>query len=196
MNSSSNRRSMRQQNHVFTEEAALTVAILSDTHAHLDRSVIERIKGADIAIHAGDVSDACVLDELSLHVKHVFAVAGNNDAPDLWPLDQQEIVNALPEMIDLDLPGGRIAIEHGHRFGGKPPHEALRAAHPEARIVVYGHTHKITCDQDGLPWVVNPGAAGLVRNHGGPTCLMLEVNNIAWSLTVHRSDGTSKLKVS
>ena len=81
----------------------------------------------------------------------------------------------------MKLPGGTIAVEHGHRFGfSQPNHKNLIAAYPEARAIVYGHTHKQLIDQSSTPWVLNPGAAGVVRNQGGPRCLVLNTNHKEW----------------
>ena len=55
----------------------------------------------------------------------------------------------------------------------QPDHESLRAAHPDAKVIVYGHTHIMTIDDAKSPWVVNPGAAGATRTNGGPSCLIL-----------------------
>ena len=49
-----------------------------------------------------------------------------------------------------------------------------------ARAVVYGHTHRLLCDQLEEPWVLNPGAAGQVRTFGGPSCLVLHAEPLAW----------------
>ena len=71
--------------------------------------------------------------------------------------------------------------KHGHRFGfSHPDHDKLRAAHPEAKLIVYGHTHKQIIERDTDPWIVNPGAAGLVRNQGGPRCLILTADGDDW----------------
>jgi hypothetical protein len=75
----------------------------------------------------------------------------------------------------LALTGGAIVIEHGHRFGfTQPCHDALRTEYSDARLIVYGHTHKQVIDKKQMPWICNPGVAGLVRNQGGPRCLLLD----------------------
>jgi predicted phosphodiesterase len=51
---------------------------------------------------------------------------------------------------------------HGHQVGSPTP-ELLRAAHPHADIIVYGHTHRHHVDDGGGSLVVNPGAAGPAR---------------------------------
>jgi len=87
----------------------------------------------------------------------------------------------------VELPGGILAVEHGHRHGFKAPdHQRLRAAHADARAVVYGHTHKQVVEQGSDPWILNPGAAGRERTNGGPACLILHAGEQAWRIETHR----------
>jgi predicted phosphodiesterase len=92
----------------------------------------------------------------------------------------------------LDLPGGIVKVEHGHEHDWRrPEHDDLRTAHPEARMVVYGHTHRKVIDDFHRPWVVNPGAAGDTRNHGGPSCLILHASRNSWHIDSYRFEGDS-----
>lgn len=167
------------------------VGILSDTHGHLDDRIAEIIRDCDFAVHAGDIMGAHVLEQLNPR-ERVIAVAGNNDHPGVWNGDDADIVSALPKMTDLELPGGTIRIEHGHRLGGFPDHDQLRWDHAEVRMVVYGHTHKRTIDQQAEPWIVNPGAAGKERTKGGPSCLILHASEAEWIIeTVLYADTTA-----
>ncbi|HHQ69657.1 MAG TPA: metallophosphoesterase, partial [Halothiobacillaceae bacterium] len=54
--------------------------------------------------------------------------------------------------------------------------------HPEARAIVYGHTHRRVIDQSQIPWVLNPGAAGRIRAIVGPGCLLLNAQADVWSV--------------
>ncbi len=159
----------------------ITVGILSDSHGFLDPRVAETVNLCDHIVHAGDIFNAHVLSQLK-PIKQLIAVAGNNDFSDFWKDEEAEIVNDLPSIDTLELPGGLLAVEHGHRFGNHPEHEKLRAAHDDARIIVYGHTHHRVIDQDAEPWVVNPGASGKVRTHGGPSCLVLHASTDEWKI--------------
>ncbi len=166
---------------------SVTVAILSDTHAELHPEIEALVRQCDIAIHAGDICDGNVLDALHPKTGQVIAVAGNNDHPKLWPEDQAEQVEALPHIAALELPGGLVKVEHGHRHDMmSPDHEDLRMAHPEARLVVYGHTHKKVIDDYKMPWVVNPGAAGATRTRGGASCLILTASQALWRIDSYR----------
>ncbi len=165
----------------------VSVAILSDTHGVLHPQIEALVRDCDIAIHAGDIFDGRILDRLQPKSGRVVAVAGNNDHEGIWPEDQHERVRALPEVAQLELPGGIIRIEHGHRHSWKrPSHDDLRAAHPEARAIVYGHTHKKVIDDYSSPWVINPGAAGATRTRGGPSCMILHATADLWRIESFR----------
>jgi len=158
----------------------VTVGILSDSHGYLDPRIENTVNRCDYIIHAGDIFNAQIIEQLKPK-KKLIAVAGNNDHPAAWKEEEAAIVSALPDISRLELPGGLIIVEHGHRLGNKPDHEELRSDHTEARLIVYGHTHHRIIDQSAEPWVVNPGASGKVRTHGGPSCLVLNASESTWS---------------
>jgi len=156
-----------------------TVGILSDTHGHLDERVLDIMNGCDHIIHAGDICGAGMLDILKPKIM-LHAVAGNNDYEGAWDAAEADVVNALPKQVKLQLPGGLLIVEHGHRLGDNPDHDQFRWDHAEARVVVYGHTHRRVIDQSAEPWIVNPGAAGATRTRGGPSCLVLHAREDEW----------------
>jgi len=159
----------------------VTVGILSDSHGYLHPGVKDTVNQCDYIVHAGDIFNAAVLEQLEPK-KELIAVAGNNDFPDFWDPSEADVVNALPKNSSLELPGGLLVVEHGHRLGNMPDHTDLRWDHAEARLIVYGHTHRRVVDQKEDPWVVNPGASGNVRNHGGPSCLVLRASEDEWTI--------------
>jgi uncharacterized protein len=93
----------------------------------------------------------------------------------------------LPLEATLELPGGPLVVVHGDRvLPARERHERLRRQHAQARAVVYGHTHRLLCDQREQPWVLNPGAAGRARTFGGPSCLVLHADLRTWRVEVMR----------
>lgn len=160
-----------------------TVAIISDTHTVLDPRVAEAISHADIAIHAGDIGNASVLSAMHPRTGRVIAVTGNNDHAIFWPENQSDVIASMPEIAYFELPGGSVAIEHGHKHSSySPDHQSLRDAYPDAKLVVYGHTHQQVIDDESTPWVVNPGAAGATRTNGGPSYLLLTASEQDWKI--------------
>ncbi|MDH5767008.1 MAG: metallophosphatase family protein, partial [Gammaproteobacteria bacterium] len=106
------------------------IAIISDTHGVIDKNIIDVIKSCDQVLHAGDICGGHILDQLNSILPDVTAVAGNNDASGLWPVDQTHIVNSLPQIAEIRLPGGILVMEHGHRHGMQQPcHASLRKTH-------------------------------------------------------------------
>ena len=171
----------------FDTNDAVTVAIISDTHAFLHPEIERLIHQCDVAIHAGDICNADTLHAIRPKTGQVVAVTGNNDHERSWPVEQKDILSTIPRVASLKLPGGLVKIEHGHVFDmHKPEHEDLRHAHPEARLVVYGHTHRKVIDDFKQPWVVNPGAAGATRTRGGASCLVLTATESLWKIDSYR----------
>ena len=172
--------------------SAHKIAIVSDTHEVLDKNIAEIVRQCDIAIHAGDIGCNAVLEALQPKLGHVIAVAGNNDKPYLWDFSEWDIVKNLPQKVELTVAGGKIAIEHGHAHDMyKPSHDDLRQAHPNARLIVYGHTHIQVIDKDNpSQWVANPGASGDTRNKGGPSCMVLSIDSNDWDLQVFKFESS------
>jgi len=166
----------------------MRVAILSDTHGQLDARIAELIERCDIAVHGGDIGSADVLSRLRPRSGRVHAVIGNNDVARKWPEDERALLERLPEQDRVALPGGELVVVHGHQLSAKGRHDRLRRQYPQARAIVYGHSHRLVADCESDPWVLNPGAAGRARTCGGPSCMLLSATAGDWSLSIHRFD--------
>ncbi len=132
----------------------MRVAVLSDTHTvgntrPLPTGAWPYIEIADHILHAGDVCDPALLHELRSFAA-VTAVMGNCDGTDVraWGASDEAI---------LELAGVRVAMVHdAGAKGGR--WERMRARFPEARVVVFGHSHlPFYEDRDGL-LLFNPGS--------------------------------------
>lgn len=167
--------------------SSLRIALLADTHGTLDACIAACVADCDYAVHAGDIGNAAVLEALRPRVAPVIAVRGNNDTSTKWPRADHALLKALPETAQLDLPNGILAVVHGHRAGAvRDRHARLRSQFPTARAIVYGHSHRLVCDQNESIWVLNPGAAGRARTYGGPSCLILHVEVRRWHVEIRR----------
>ena len=164
-----------------------TIAIISDTHGYLDPQIAAKIRQCDIAIHAGDVGNAQVMESIQPKSGQVYLVRGNNDVAAKWPNEQRDRLHELQEYLTLEVPGGSIAVIHGHKQNPVAArHALLRKRYPFARAIVYGHSHRLCIDQEEIPWVLNPGAAGKARTYGGPSCIILHVSHNSWHLDTIR----------
>lgn len=164
----------------------MRVAIVADTHGFLDPRVEQVVAACDVAVHCGDIGDG-VLPRLQPGTGTVVAVRGNNDAPatEAGPLAREAL---------LDLPGGTLVVVHGDRLPASRRHAGLRRAYPHARVVVYGHSHRLLCDRAQRPWVANPGAAGRRRTYGGPSCLVLVAGPDGWRVRTRRFTPLAKTR--
>jgi putative phosphoesterase len=164
----------------------MRVLLLSDTHGQLDARIAMLARMCDVVVHAGDIGNAAILDELRAGGTRVFAVRGNNDVPSKWPRVDRKTLDTLDENARIELAGGLLIATHGDRYAPSTRHARLRAAYPDARAVVYGHSHRLIVDEQASPWILNPGAAGRTRTYGGPSCLILEASARQWRVEAHR----------
>jgi len=124
------------------------IGLISDTHGLVRAEVHRALAGVELILHAGDVGEDEILDELAL-IAPVRAVYGNTDAPGR-PRLEAELV--------LTVGGVTIHVSHGHEVG-RPTPEALLERYPQD-VIVYGHTHRQLVTRADGRLVVNPGAAG------------------------------------
>jgi putative phosphoesterase len=114
----------------------MEIAIIADTHMprgtrRLPEACVERLRSADLIIHAGDLMELSVLRELESYGP-VVAVSGN--------VDDAEVRMALPALAVVAAGEQRIYVIHD---AGPSPRrlERLRSRFPEADAVVFGHSH-------------------------------------------------------
>jgi len=163
-----------------------SVLILSDTHGQLHDGIARLSEQVDWVVHCGDIGDAHVLGRLQPR-NRVVTVLGNNEAPSRARPEDSRLFDSLPESAELALPGGVLAVVHGHRHNpARRRHELLRRRFPAVRAIAYGHSHKWLIDDALQPLVINPGAAGRDRTHGGPSCLLLQASSASWFFSFHR----------
>lgn len=159
---------------------ARRIALLADSHGQVLPTLLERLTRVDLIVHAGDLGSSAVMKALA-GIAPLYAVAGNNDTPQRWPPGEARDCEALAQVLSIDVAGGRLVVIHGHQYPRVASrHARLRDAFPDARCVVYGHSHRRCLDQDALPWVVNPGASGKARAHGGAGGWLLSVSQTGW----------------
>ena len=139
---------------------------------------MERLRAADLVLHAGDLSSLAFLEELRALGPAVEAVCGNADEPALQAL--------LPAQRVVDVEGVRIGMTHAPG----PAEERgarLAARFPGCDAVVYGHTHVAQVARVGETWILNPGSPTERRRASAGHSLLelrVEVGRIEPSLIV------------
>ncbi|HEX8066651.1 MAG TPA: metallophosphoesterase family protein [Thermoleophilaceae bacterium] len=132
----------------------MLIAVIADTHMPRGRralpdACVERMRAADLIVHAGDFTAPEALAEIEALGPPVAAVHGNVDAP--------ELRRRLPETRTIDAEGARIAVVHdaGPARGRL---ERMRLRFPDAAAVVFGHSHMpLHEERDGFQ-IFNPGS--------------------------------------
>jgi putative phosphoesterase len=131
------------------------LAIISDTHLprggrRLPEACLERIRGADLLLHAGDFMTAAVYREIEAIGPPLHAVYGN--------VDDFELTQQLPEERVVEAGGARIAMLHdaGHGAGRLA---RMRERFGElAEALVFGHSHMPLHEEAGGFQIFNPGS--------------------------------------
>ncbi len=147
----------------------MLVAIISDTHLPrggraLPEGCVERLRAAELILHAGDVVAQSFLDELRKLGPPVEAVCGNMDEP--------AICETLPK--ELVSEAGETRIGMLHIPGPAAGREArLARRFPGCDAVVYGHTHVPQVARFEGVWILNPG--GPTERRRAPTHTMIEL---------------------
>ena len=147
----------------------IKVGVLSDSHGLLRPQVAAILKTCDCAIHAGDVDDQAILDELRALVP-LRVVRGNND---------KDWAEHLPLFLDFELAGLRVYMTHKKKDLPKD----LSAYD----LVIYGHSHQYA--EAWLPLaagrrtlLLNPGSCGPRRFHQPVTMAVMEIADDGWQV--------------
>ncbi|HEU5086221.1 MAG TPA: metallophosphoesterase family protein, partial [Roseiflexaceae bacterium] len=153
---------------VKAENVIARVGLLSDTHMPLRRRVLpatlgDVLGGADLLLHAGDVGELWVLDQLSA-IAPVVAVHGNDDTEDAQ--------SQLPYQQLVAIGGQRILLWHSHypdwneEMASRVHNDLRRSIQrsvergeaANANLVVFGHWHIPLVYRAGNLMIINPGA--------------------------------------
>ena len=131
--------------------SGVLLGVISDTHLHhspLPERVLEVLQGVDLILHAGDILEMAVLEELET-LAPVTAVAGN--------MDYAEVAEVLPGKRVIELAGRRIGLMHG---SGPPAQMTgrLRREFEDVDAIVFGHTHQAYNRSEGGIYFFNPGS--------------------------------------
>lgn len=123
----------------------MEVGVISDTHGLLRPEAVEALTGCDVILHAGDVGDPQILQNL-VTLAPVFAVRGN--------VDRGPWARALPTTEVIEVAGVRFLMIHVLDDLDVDPVAA------GLDVVVYGHSHRPAAEEREGVLYLNPGSAG------------------------------------
>ena len=144
--------------------------MLSDTHGHMDETILKYAAQADEVWHAGDIGNLSVTDRLK-ELKPVRGVFGN--------IDDHVIQKEFPENNRFMCEGVDVWITH---IGGYPNRYNVRVrdeirSNPP-RLFICGHSHilKVMHDKKLGLLHMNPGACGKHGFHQVRTMLRFVID--------------------
>jgi uncharacterized protein len=146
------------------------IALLSDTHNHLDPKIFKYFDSCDQIWHAGDIGTIAITDELA-KIKPVIAVYGNIDGSDVrkvHPLNQRfKCENVDVFMTHIGGYPNRYSLEALTEIKKNPP-----------KLFICGHSHilKVMFDQTYKLLHINPGAAGIHGFHKVKTLVRFTID--------------------
>lgn len=138
----------------LNSKASKIVGLISDTHIPkrakcVPKRVFEIFETADYIVHAGDLVDLSVIDELE-QLAPVLAVHGN--------MDSLQVSGALPRLNSLKVFDWKIGVMHDPNvvFGLGKMREL--AKENGFNVFVYGHTHVSSVKWEDKTLYFNPGS--------------------------------------
>jgi putative phosphoesterase len=143
---------IKQDNKNF--EAAKFVGLISDTHIPksalcIPKKVFEVFANVDFIIHAGDLVELAVIEELE-QAAPVLAVHGN--------MDCVELINALPKLNSLKIFDWKIGVIHNANSLYGPGKMEDITKDNDFKVLVYGHTHVSKIKWEEKTLYINPGS--------------------------------------
>ena len=159
---------------VVCDSRIIEIGVIADTHIptralHMPRNLSELMSGVQLILHAGDLVDEKVIEELQA-IAPTEAVAGNMD-----PLQLKKGLGRL-KLIKI----GPVAIGLLHGDSGSHNISLERAGElfypARLQAVVFGHLHEPMVKlHDGILYF-NPGSATDPRRASKPSCGRLLIN--------------------
>lgn len=123
----------------------MLIGVISDTHGLLRKEAIAALAGSEHILHAGDIGDPYILEQLR-EIAPVTAIRGN--------IDTAGPCFDLPATEMIELAGHFFYMLHSRHDLDIQPKAA------EITVVVSGHSHMPLIEDKSGVLYVNPGSAG------------------------------------
>ena len=125
------------------------LGVLADSHRSVSKLVkaLEMLNDCGVIVHLGDHDSD--MDGFDISPERLISVPGNCDRNSFNP----------PTRI-FEKEGVRVLVTHGDEFGVKYTTQRLfyKAKEREARLVLYGHSHRQGAEEAEGVLMLNPGA--------------------------------------
>ena len=123
----------------------MRIGVISDTHGLLRPEAVAALREVEHILHAGDVGDAAILEELG-RIAPVTAIRGN--------IDRSGACAQLPAIELVELGGCSIYMLHDvHDLDLDPVAAGIQ-------VVISGHSHQPLIEYKKNVLYFNPGSAG------------------------------------
>ncbi len=158
----------------------IKAGILSDTHLNKITNIYKQLalrafSDCDIIFHAGDLTNASILDVFQ--GKTIHAVHGN--------MCNYSLRQHFNEKKVIQIGNYTIGLCHG----AGPYHnivERMWANFPDADCIIYGHSHQPVIEKNGGILFINPGSFQCSSHHGSPASYAtLEIDDLRMYASLH-----------
>ena len=146
------------------------ILLISDTHGHMDESILKYAREADEVWHAGDIGDLAVTDALE-GVARLRAVHGN--------IDSHVIQQEFPAHQRFNCKEVDVWITHIGGYPGKYDRRVReQISEKPPAVFISGHSHilKVMNDKQLNLLHMNPGACGKHGLHRVRTMLRFNID--------------------
>jgi putative phosphoesterase len=151
-----------------------SIGVISDTHGRIPSRVPNAFANVDFIIHAGDIGNQRILDQLS-KIAPVVAVRGN--------MDFGRWTRQLPQTEIIEIGQIVLCVVHiANQLDLNPGNAGLKA-------VISGHTHRPDVYKKNGVTYINPGSASHPKlgNPGSVAMIHIKRNNLSVKL-IHLID--------
>ena len=144
----------------FQNKEHIVVGVISDTHGLLLPAAIKALHGVDLIIHAGDIGNTGIMDELK-SMAPVVAVRGN--------MDMSGDLRELPETEAIQVGDALLYIIHNINSLDIAPSKA------DFDAVIFGHLHYPSVAKHNGVLFLNPGSASQPRRKSSASLAFLHI---------------------
>jgi len=158
----------------FQNKGHIVVGVISDTHGLLLPAAIKALHGVDLIIHAGDIGNTGIMDELK-SMAPVVAVRGN--------MDMSEDLMELPETEAIQVGDALLYIIHNINSLDIAPSK------DDFDAVIFGHLHYPSVAKHNGVLFLNPGSASQPRRKSSASLALLHIRGSSIKTQIVDIDG-------